>query len=83
MALLLKPEKNGSKDQFETKKEFIDKINMDNIKKELKEEIRRVKVELVMKDYLDGWSIKHYKKLLKKLENKLEDVNIIIKRRGR
>jgi len=49
------------------------KINrkMDKIKK-LQEEIDKIKVELVMKDYNSGWTIQGLKKRLKVLENKVK-----------
>ena len=49
------------------------KINrkMDKIKK-LQEEIDKIKVELVMKEYNSGWTIQGLKKRLKVLENKVK-----------
>ena len=44
---------------------------MDKIKK-LQEEIDKIKVELVMKDYNSGWTIQGLKKRLKVLENKVK-----------
>ena len=46
---------------------------MKNIKK-LKEEILKVKTQLVMRGYLDGWNIKWYEKKLKKLNHQLQEL---------
>ena len=43
---------------------------MDKIKK-LQEEIDKIKVELVMEGYNNGWAIKWYKKRLCVLESRL------------
>ena len=46
---------------------------MKNIKK-LKEELLKVKTQLVMRGYLDGWSIKWYEKKLNKLTHQLQEL---------
>ena len=46
---------------------------MKNIK-ELKEKILKVKAELAMRGYLDGWSIKWHEKKLKKLTQQLQEI---------
>jgi hypothetical protein len=46
---------------------------MENIKK-LKEEILKVKTQLAMRGYLDGWSIKWCEKKLKKLTQQLQEI---------
>jgi len=44
---------------------------MEDIKK-LTTEIEKIKLELVMEGYLDGWTIRHLKKKLKRLTEKLK-----------
>ena len=44
---------------------------MEDVKK-LTTEIERIKIELVMEGYLDGWTIKHLKERLKMLTKKLK-----------
>ena len=46
---------------------------MKNIEK-LKEEILKVKTQLVMRGYLDGWSIRWHEKKLKRLLTQLQEI---------
>jgi len=46
---------------------------MKDIKK-LKEKILEVRTQLVMKGYLDGWSIKWYEKRLEILTQQLQEI---------
>ena len=50
------------------------KTPMKKIKKKLEEYLQRIKAELTMHGYLDGWAIRHWKQKKKEVEKQLKDL---------
>jgi len=64
---------NNNNDFFIVLIKYLLKKGMKDIKK-LKEKILEVRTQLVMKGYLDGWSIKWYEKRLEILTQQLQEI---------
>jgi|TARA_R100000093_G_C1894731_1_gene58025 hypothetical protein len=47
---------------------------MKKIKKKLEEYLQRIKAELTMHGYLDGWTIRHWKQKKKEVEAQLKEL---------